>query len=67
MQIIYVYIYDKANDEWINIYYIYDQVTISLMPWQFSCHGMCKVITWFEHETKNYQKNNIYKILIISS
>ena len=29
-----------------------DQVTILHMPWQLSCHGMCKFVTWLDHWNK---------------
>ena len=26
-----------------------DQVMILHMPWQLSCHDMCKIMTWLDH------------------
>ena len=26
-----------------------NQVTVLYMPWQLSCHGMCKIVTWLDN------------------
>ena len=28
------------------------------MPWQLSCHGMCKIVTWSDHHFSDKKKTN---------
>ena len=42
-----------------------DQVTILHMPSQLSCHGMCKIVTWWDHPNHNNSKENFQKISIL--
>ena len=37
------------------------------MPWQLSCHGMCKIVIWLDYWNQNKSQNNVQKILTVSS
>ena len=37
------------------------------MPWQLSCRGMCKFVTWLDHCIQNQNIKKSYKIWILSS
>ena len=43
-----------------------DQITVLHMPWQLSCHGMCKIVIWFNLFNQNHNKitfwDFIYKL-----
>ena len=40
-----------------------DQVPILHMPWQLSCHDMCKIVTWFDQNNENWS-NTFTKFLL---
>ena len=44
-----------------------NQVPILHMPWQHSCHGMCKIGTWSDHYFSCKSNIQIFKIQIMNS